>query len=632
MQRFDRLRHRRNQRGAAIIWFTLALVGLLGLSAWAIDVGYWYYIEAKLHRSADAAALAAAQWMFDGQTEAAATTEAGVYAAANGTTVPANGVTFPKAGIVTVQVTLPLPAIFSGLFGITGKNAFAKASAEYVATQSTFNPQYSMGVTAAYNYSVFGPMGWHQYGDEYDTKYLDNNANALPAGTYVNQINPLYAEGGHNGSYFGVTLPSSMSAYKKATGTSQFTVELYDPSTNGFNTDTNDKTAPGDPLGLDGSYTVNGSTFNWEVPDEWRDSIAAYSTGLQPGYSDESTNGDTTWFTVQYLNSSGQWVTATNASGTPATTVYTSQPWTEGQWIEDPNLTIDTSNSLYQVNGTLTSFRVNVTTTDPSLTDPTATNVQTNGSSENGFNLRVGPPLYNSTVQSTMKSGIGSNPVVATGASPGGNGSDYVVTMGQSYNKGTTASDDNPYLGVTQTINSESSWSSNVNGVDGGTNISAEGHVEVNFNNQSTAVMGIGTVNSTYAGDTLDFARFDTDVGATGVSYIDGGTASTTNLDSTVSGGTTMFSYTLSGTTVTTKNGGSTGTFGGAFGNGNPPSGGNDAAATDTVLIPTNYSANNPWYIEYSASSSDTSDWSVGMTRPGTIGTIFLIGQNGNVY
>jgi hypothetical protein len=70
----------RGERGQVLLIVILALVALLGVAAFAIDVGYAYYAKRQLQSAADAAALAGAQDLPDA---AAATATAQSYAAAN---------------------------------------------------------------------------------------------------------------------------------------------------------------------------------------------------------------------------------------------------------------------------------------------------------------------------------------------------------------------------------------------------------------------------------------------------------------------------------------------------------------------------------------------------------------------
>ncbi len=78
------MRRGRGERGQILAIVVLALVALLGIAAFAIDVGYAYYAKRQLQSATDAAALAGAQ---DLPVAATAISTATSYAAAN---TPAN--------------------------------------------------------------------------------------------------------------------------------------------------------------------------------------------------------------------------------------------------------------------------------------------------------------------------------------------------------------------------------------------------------------------------------------------------------------------------------------------------------------------------------------------------------------
>ncbi len=78
------MRRGRRERGQILPIVALALVALLGISAFAIDVGYAFYAKRQLQSAADAAALAGAQ---DLPSISTAKATAATYASAN---TPAN--------------------------------------------------------------------------------------------------------------------------------------------------------------------------------------------------------------------------------------------------------------------------------------------------------------------------------------------------------------------------------------------------------------------------------------------------------------------------------------------------------------------------------------------------------------
>lgn len=120
-----------------------------------------------------------------------------------------------------------------------------------------------------------------------------------------------------------------------------------------------------------------------------------------------------------------------------------------------------------------------------------------------------------------------------------------------------------------------------------GTSISAQGHIPMNFNTSGTVTISLGSAPKEAAGGTMTVRKFDTDVGATAITYT----------CSALPGWSTP--GTLSGN----------GTF-----------------ATDTFTIPNSYYTSGPgtWMATYTAGLGDTSVWDMtysngGQGKPGPI-------------
>jgi hypothetical protein len=122
----------RSERGQALIISTVFMTCLLGATAMTLDVGAWFREHRQAQATADAAALAAAQALPDGDTTNA-TAVATDYGSQNGGGIDPNGVTFGSSwnpnDTVTVSVHRPTPVFFSKIFGITGPRVHATATA-----------------------------------------------------------------------------------------------------------------------------------------------------------------------------------------------------------------------------------------------------------------------------------------------------------------------------------------------------------------------------------------------------------------------------------------------------------------------------------------------------------------------
>jgi hypothetical protein len=284
----------------------------------------------------------------------------------------------------------------------------------------------------------------------YSTKFMNDGS-----------ANSQYASSGRYGWYFNLNIPSG---YQSTYG-NKFQVELFDPS-------------------------CYDSGTGLQV-DEIRD--PAVSTG-------QTTNITTTWYTVQYLNSTtnGQWLNATATNGNMARVSFTGETWAHLQWVNNPNMQIDLSSFPSG-----TSFRLNATSTDPTVADPVNTTL--NGSSENGFNLRVGPP--ESSGNYTLQS----------------DGVNKVVTMGQ--NTSTSTGQDAE----------EHAWATAYGG-SSGIQTAASGRMQLNINNTNSVPLNFGSIPSNALGGTFTVTRFDTDVGYTSLDYYDNNTHVTSASNNLVMG------------------------------------------------------------------------------------------------
>jgi hypothetical protein len=114
-------------RGQVLLVFVAALLGLLGIAALGIDVGYMYTVRHELQRSTDAGALAGASAFFDGSWSDAAIrtlSDARARAFASKDKVASSAlspggeisVAFPSAERVRVDATRNVPLFFSRIF------------------------------------------------------------------------------------------------------------------------------------------------------------------------------------------------------------------------------------------------------------------------------------------------------------------------------------------------------------------------------------------------------------------------------------------------------------------------------------------------------------------------------------
>ena len=120
----------RNERGQVFAFTAIALVALVGLGAFVLDVGAWFRADRELQKVADAAALAGAQELPDDPGEAIAMARS--YITKNGGPTPTSvTVSSDKGTNDTLRVVLDdeTPGFLSNVFGIEAVDIGAKASA-----------------------------------------------------------------------------------------------------------------------------------------------------------------------------------------------------------------------------------------------------------------------------------------------------------------------------------------------------------------------------------------------------------------------------------------------------------------------------------------------------------------------
>lgn len=151
------------EEGQALILVVLAMVMILAMSAFAIDVAGWYQTRHQAQVAADAAALAAANCLNDYRTTGNACTSTtdttNAYAVAT-TIATANhasiGSISDNAGSVTVTTAQTAPSVFGGIAHLTNVQVSAKAVATLKALSDTFSCP-SSGSSSCYSLFAGNP-------------------------------------------------------------------------------------------------------------------------------------------------------------------------------------------------------------------------------------------------------------------------------------------------------------------------------------------------------------------------------------------------------------------------------------------------------------------------------------------
>lgn len=147
--RFAAVQTAGRERGTALVLTSISMLGILGMSAVAIDIAQWYQRSHQTQVAADAAALAAANCLANAggtapndvctsTTDTAdATTVATKIAAANGIPIQASDITFGSNATVTVKASTTAPSRFAAIFGINSSTRSATSAASWSRTTST---------------------------------------------------------------------------------------------------------------------------------------------------------------------------------------------------------------------------------------------------------------------------------------------------------------------------------------------------------------------------------------------------------------------------------------------------------------------------------------------------------------
>jgi hypothetical protein len=130
-------RQSRTETGTVIVLVAIGTICLLGATALAVDVGYFYHVQSQMQNAVDAAALAGAQGMLadpgdvseSGRAKQLATEAAAQNRAASQTiNLSPDEITFPRSNTIRVQMTRPIRTFFGRVFGVQFVNARVRAT------------------------------------------------------------------------------------------------------------------------------------------------------------------------------------------------------------------------------------------------------------------------------------------------------------------------------------------------------------------------------------------------------------------------------------------------------------------------------------------------------------------------
>ncbi|MGH8916506.1 MAG: pilus assembly protein TadG-related protein, partial [Acidimicrobiia bacterium] len=342
--------HDDEEKGAALPFVGVILVLLLGIAAFAVDLGWIYLNSARLQRAADASALAGVVFLPGDITNVEAKSVDGANAngwdigTVNGTPVGGGGpddLDWRSLADNKLEVTLTanIPTYFLKVLGIDDFDIRRVATAEYVKPVPIGSPDPCFGIgktslnggdcnpASAQRFwaAISGPETYKWNGDAYSTKYWDDDS--------WNQefTNTEYRSGGY---YLAVDVPS---------GASGLTVDVYDAGfydRGSFDVDTGDREQDGGN-GADTHYQMY--YFDDTPLDPTNNSAIA---GCARNITTESSSST-------YKN---QWVRLCTLSGAVSPGIYVVRVWTDGndggtnQYAVRANTTSAANARVYGIN------------------------------------------------------------------------------------------------------------------------------------------------------------------------------------------------------------------------------------------------------------------------------------------
>lgn len=240
------------EKGSALPFVAVVLVLLLGMAAFAIDLGWLYLNGARTQRAADAASLAGVVFLPGDVASVSSTAVNGANAngyrvgRVNGTATGSGGpdsLDWRQLSDNKLEVTLhtQIPTFFMKVFGFEFFDITRVSTAEYVKPVPIGSPTNTFGDNSNFFWaSINGRWTAHIHGDPFQTRcdwaqslnqtgcVDSSNANAsdifdqTPApGDVDTDSDPLNPQFRGDGYYYGVDIQ---------TGRTSLTVELYDPA------------------------------------------------------------------------------------------------------------------------------------------------------------------------------------------------------------------------------------------------------------------------------------------------------------------------------------------------------------------------------------------------------------------
>jgi hypothetical protein len=324
-----------DEKGAALPFVAVLLVLLLGITAFAVDLGWVYLNGARLQRAADSSALAGVVYLPGDIPNVIANAVNGANAngwdigSVNGAPVGGGGpedLDWRSLADNKLEVTLStnVPTFFLKVLGINDFDISRVATAEYVKPVPIGSPDPCFGIgnsglnggdcnpATAQRFwaAISGPLTNKWNGDAYATRFWDDD------GSWNQEFaNPEYRITPQPGYYLAIDVP---------TGVSDLNVDVYDAGfyqRTGFNNETGD-------LGQDtgGGADTHFQFYQFDsTPLDPTDNVAmpSASCSSSTGRFDIASGANSS----TYKN---QWVRLCRLAGSVPAGIYVVRVWTDG--------------------------------------------------------------------------------------------------------------------------------------------------------------------------------------------------------------------------------------------------------------------------------------------------------------
>ena len=206
------------ERGAALIWLGLMLTFLIGMAAFAVDLGWLYVNSSRIQRTADASALGGVTFMpsFPATAQSTAVDVASANGFVDGGNATLGYPPPPKEYQFSVSVTSPVATFFLRVFGQSSVTMTRTATAEYILPVPIGSPLSEFGYAPSGGYwgAISAPYTAREQGDFYANTCLLNGPPA--SNNSCDTTNPAYRSSGY---YYAIDLPA---------GSTGLDIDIYD--------------------------------------------------------------------------------------------------------------------------------------------------------------------------------------------------------------------------------------------------------------------------------------------------------------------------------------------------------------------------------------------------------------------